>query len=344
MRRADEAGGGSMTDRAGSAPAARDDDIGLLVPLLRDGRHLLTLGTLGLLAAGAFAIFLGASGQFLPQDVQYLGMTAGQLCGIDACRIVHFMIHDRVAFGGTLIAIAVLFLWLIHFPLKARQPWAWWTLVLSNAAGFLSFLSYLGFGYLDTWHGLATVLLLPVFVAGLTLTYRTLDPHDGIRCLLRSGDGLPLTLRPAGGRWLLLASAAALFVGGGVIAVVGTTVVFVPQDLAYLHATPAVLNAINPRLVPLIAHDRAGFGSGVLNVGFLVFAAAWCGTPSRSRWQAVAVATAVGFGTAIVVHPAVGYNSVVHLAPAYAGAVAFGVALYLTRPGRVAVPAAVGGN
>ncbi len=311
------------------------DDPGLLAPLLADGRHLLTLGTLGLLAAGAFAIFLGAAGQFLPHDIQYLGMSAGQLCGINGCAIVHFMIHDRVAFGGTLVALSVLFLYLIHFPLRDRQPWAWWTLALSNAAGFLSFLSYLGFGYLDTWHALATVILLPCFVLGLATTHGTLVGPRGPGCLLRSGDGLPLWTAAAGlGRPLLLASAAALFAGGGSIAVIGTTVVFVPQDLAYLHATPQLLDAINPRLVPLIAHDRAGFGSGVTNVAGLVFSIAWCGRPTRSRWQALALATAIGFGLAIGVHPAVGYNSVVHLAPAVVGAAAFAVALWLSRPAR----------
>ena len=32
-------------------------------------------------------------------------MTADQLCGVDQCKIVHFMFHDRVSFGGSLIAI-----------------------------------------------------------------------------------------------------------------------------------------------------------------------------------------------------------------------------------------------
>ncbi len=323
-------------ENAGREP---DDDDGLLAPLLADGRHLLTLGTLGLLAAGAFAVFLGASGQFLPHDIQYLGMSAGQLCGMDGCRIVHFMIHDRVAFGGTLVSLSVLFLYLIHFPLRDHQPWAWWTLALSNAAGFLSFLTYLGFGYLDTWHALATVILLPCFAAGLAMTHGTLIGPRGPGCLLRSGDGLPLWTAAAGpGRPLLLASAAGLLAGGISIAVIGTTVVFVPQDLAYLHATPQLLDAINPRLVPLIAHDRAGFGSAVANIGGLIFAIAWCGRPTRSRWQAVVVAATVGFGLAIGVHPAVGYNSGVHLAPAVAGATAFAAALRLTRPARRPVP------
>ncbi len=43
---------------------------------------------------------------------------------------------------------------------------------LSVATGFLSFLAHLGDGYLDTWHGVGTALLLPVFVVGLVRTRR----------------------------------------------------------------------------------------------------------------------------------------------------------------------------
>ena len=308
--------------------ATERDDVGLLAPLLSDGRHLLTLGSLGLMAAGAFAVFLAAAGQFLPHDVQFLRMTPEQLCGLNACAIVHFMQHDRVAFGGVLMALSVLFLWLIAFPLRDRQPWAWWTLAVSNAAGFASFGLYLRFGYLDTWHGLATLVLLPCFAGGLMLTWPTLPPHGGVRCLLTPGQ--PTRSLPG---WVLLGVSAVLFVAGVTIMTVGATVVFVPQDLAYMRTTAAALDAVNPRLVPLIAHDRAGFGSGVLNLGFLAGAILWCGRPTRSRWQALAVAATVGFGTAVGVHPIVGYNNPVHLAPAVAGAAAFAVGLWLTRPG-----------
>ncbi len=41
---------------------------GLLSPLAANGRPWLTLGTIGLLCSGGFAIFLAATGQFLPHD------------------------------------------------------------------------------------------------------------------------------------------------------------------------------------------------------------------------------------------------------------------------------------
>jgi hypothetical protein len=128
---------------------------------------VLTFSAVFLVACGAFAVFQAATGHFLPHDATYLGMSADQLCALDGCRILHFMIHDRISFGGVLVAIGVVYLWLARFPLSRMESWSWWTLVCSGLAGFLSFLSYLGYGYLDTWHGAATLLLLPVFVAGL---------------------------------------------------------------------------------------------------------------------------------------------------------------------------------
>ncbi len=123
------------------------DDRGLLQALLGDGRPLLLFCGLSLVLAGGFALFLSASKHFLPHDVQYLGMTAEQLCGIKNCRVVYFMFHDRVAFGGALIAIGALYMWLAEFPLRQRKAWAWWLFVVSGISGFGSFLAYLGYGY-----------------------------------------------------------------------------------------------------------------------------------------------------------------------------------------------------
>jgi hypothetical protein len=94
------------------------DERGLLQALLGDGRPLLIFTGLSLVLSGAFALFLSATGQFLPHDVQFLGMSAEQLCSIKDCRIVHFMFHDRVSFGGTLVAVGSLYMWMadLRFP------------------------------------------------------------------------------------------------------------------------------------------------------------------------------------------------------------------------------------
>src|ERR1700683_5115604 len=92
---------------------------GFFEALVGDGRPLIIVTGLCLALAGVFALFQSATGHFLPQDVGYLGMSAPDLCGVNECRIVHFMFHDRVSFGGALIAIAVLYFWLSEFPLRA---------------------------------------------------------------------------------------------------------------------------------------------------------------------------------------------------------------------------------
>jgi hypothetical protein len=134
-----------------------DEQVGFFGPVLGDGRPLLLVTAGSLLFAGGFSAFLAATGEFLPHDIHYLGMSAGDLCGIASCRIVDFMIHDRAAFGGTLLGIGVLYVWLTVFPLSRGEQWAWWTWLASGTAGFASFLSYLGYGYLDTWHGAGTL-------------------------------------------------------------------------------------------------------------------------------------------------------------------------------------------
>lgn len=302
------------------------DNRSFFAPLISDGRQFLSLGTLGLLLSGLFAIYLAATRQFLPHDVKFLGMSPAELCAEGACSVVHFMVHDRVSFGGALIALAILYFWLIHFPLKEGLRWAWWTLLISNIAGLLSFLTYLGFGYLDSWHAAATGLIIPCFAIGLAKTYPSLIPQQShlkrrpLEWRTRTGFG-----------WLLILATAVTMVGAGLtISIVGMTVVFVPQDLEYMHTTTAALNAMNPRLIPLIAHDRAGFGGAVFNVGLVLVACTWFARPSRALWQAFALASSVGFATAIGIHPLVGYNNLVHLAPACLGAVVFTMGLAFT--------------
>ena len=106
-------------------------------------------------------------------------------------------------------------------------------------------------------------------------------------------------------------------IGAGLtIQLIGMTSVFVPTDLTFMGMNREDLHAINPRLIPLIAHDRAGFGGAVMTAGLLTLACVWFGRPSRSLWQTLCLGGFAGWSTAVLVHPAIGYNDTWHLAPA----------------------------
>jgi hypothetical protein len=304
--------------------ATRDlQEQGLLPALVGDGRALFKLFALALAGSGGFALFQAATGHFLPQDVAYLGMDAQRLCTFYGCRVVHFMVHDRVSFGGVLLALSVMYLWLAEFPMKRGESWAWWAFAISGTAGFLSFLAYLGYGYLDTWHGAATLALVPLFVWALVRTRHLRVEH----CRPVVIDWKTWSGR---GHLLLLGATFGMIAAGLTIMTVGMTSVFVPQDLEFMRTTASAIRAINSKLVPLIAHDRAGFGGALMSCGLAMFISVLYARPSRNVWQALAVGGLFGFAAAIGVHPAIGYVSMTHLGPAIAGCAVYVAGLALT--------------
>ncbi|HEV7573960.1 MAG TPA: hypothetical protein VGQ21_20895, partial [Thermoanaerobaculia bacterium] len=171
----------------------------------------------------------------------------------------------------------------------------------------------------------ATLALLPLFVAGLVRTRALRAEHV-------SRAAFEIHSRPGVGRILLLMATFGIIAAGLTIMTVGMTSVFVPTDIVFMGITPAELRHVNPHLVPLIAHDRAGFGGALVSCGLAMFLAVLYGTPSRNLWQALAAAGVTGFCAAIVVHPVIGYTDLFHLGPAIAGFVVFFIGIAITVP------------
>jgi hypothetical protein len=294
----------------------------LFQALAGDGRPFLALTGAALFASGGFAIFQSMTGHLLPHDSHALGMDAEALTHAANAHLTLFMFHDRVAFGGTLLAVGTAYWWLSEFPLRAGRNWAWWAFAVSGLAGFASFLAYLGYGYLDTWHAVGTVLLLPVFLAGLWRSRTGLA--DRLRIAQCWQSLLPADSGAARyGRRILQACACGLVLAGATIVGVGMTAVFVPQDLAFMAMTREQIAAISPMLIPVIAHDRAGFSGGLLSCGLLILIITRHAPLTRSFLEAIALMGLFGFGAALGVHGAIGYLDLTHLAPAYAGLVLF---------------------
>lgn len=128
---------------------------------------------------------------------------------------------------------------------------------------------------------------------------------------------------------VLLSGAASTAVGGLSIMWVGVTDTFVPEDLEFIGLSAQQLREVNPRLIPLLAHDRAGFGGGVFTMGLTTFLCLWCAPPARHLHQAVAIAGAASLGAALGVHGAVRYTDFGHLTPALGAAVILVVGLGL---------------
>jgi hypothetical protein len=295
------------------------DDRSLLEVVLGDGRFLIALTGISLALSGGFAVLQSIAGQLLPQDSHAIGMDSLALAHAADRQLLGFMFHDRVAYGSSLVAIGAGYLWLAAFPMQRREPWAWWSLLFSGTIGFLAFLTYLGQGYLDTWHGVATLFLLPVFIAGL---WRSHPAEFSLRSVWRRAPN-DFNAAATSGRNLLAICAMGLILAGVTIALFGMTRVFVPSDLRFIGINVSTLARISPMLIPLISHDRAGFGGGLCSIGCLLLFMARFAELNRGLVEIVAVMGFTGFGGAIGVHFAVGYLDFFHLLPAFAGFLLF---------------------
>lgn len=305
----------------------------LLEALMGDGRFLLIFTSIILVLSGLLVIVQSLTGHFLPHDVAYLGLDAAQLSTFNNGTITKFMFHDRISFGGSIIAVGFLYLWLAEFPLKNKEPWAWYLFLFSGIMGFGSFLTYLGYGYLDSWHGVATLLLLPFFLTGLVRSYSLIKNEASFQDIFIQREGINVRSVYGIGKFFLLFSAAGMLFAGLTISIVGMTTIFVPQDLAYMDITVCGIEKINKNLKPLIAHDRAAFGGGLATIGLLYFFIIRRADATVNLWQIIALSMSVGFSTAIGVHIMIGYLDTAHLLPAYFGAGTSVVGLSLTYKG-----------
>jgi hypothetical protein len=282
---------------------------------------------LGMLIGGVMALAIAATRVVLPYDEAFTGMSREQLDAINP-RLLAFMAHDRVSLAGTMIAIGVLYTSLSWFGVRRGHRWAKTAVVASAFAGFASFFLFLGFGYFDSFHAFVTAILFQFLLLGLHS--KMVAPEEE-----------PASLHE-GWRWrwchwsqpLFVIHSVALIAAGCVLSFMGSTYVFVHEDLEFMQTTAEALHAASPRLVPLVAHDRACLGGMALasGIGFLVPSLWGFRQGERWLWWTFLLAVAPAYAAAIAVHFMVGYTDPWHLAPAFSGAGLFGLALVLAYP------------
>jgi len=279
----------------------------------------------GMIVAGVVAWIVAAVRVILPYDEAFIGLTRAQLAAANP-RLLAFMAHDRVTLAGTMISIGGIYAGLALGPMRDGARWARWAFLASAIVGFSSFALVLGYHYVDPLHALATLVLLPF----LLLTMRGAPP-------------LPVTphadsyndrrwLRAQWGQLALVALGAGFLIGGLTIATVGERGVFVHEDLDFLRTTATALHAINPRLVPLVAHDRAGFGGALISDGVAFLLTALWGIRRGAQWVwwTLLWSGLPGFVAAVSIHAAVGYDNLMHLAPVGIALVLWAVGLGLS--------------
>ena len=277
---------------------------------------------------GTLAMSIATTRVVLPYDEAYIGMTRDELCGIND-RLIPFLTHDRVTLAGTMLADGILYLALSLFGIRAGFQWARSAILISSMVGFFNFFLFLGFGYFDPFHAFVTAVLFQFILFAIhsneRLTMRINVPDLANDRAWRLG---------LWGQLIYVVHGAAILVGGCVICSFGVTTVFVQEDLDFMRTTVEALASTSPRLIPLIAHDRASFGVLLISCGLCVLLCSLWGFRRGTPWLWWALLTAglLAYGSTIAVHHAVGYTSLRHLLPAYGGLLALLIGSGLSAP------------
>ena len=275
---------------------------------------------------GAMAVAIASTRVVLPYDESLCGLTRSQLISLNP-RLLPFMAHDRVSLAGTMLSIGIFYSALAWCGIRRGSHWAHVTVVASALVGFLSFFSFLGFGYFDPFHAFVTAILTQFMLLCMVMQPSPIQPPTAE---WRESDAWR---RGQWGQLLFIILGVGLTGAGTVMTIIGCTQVFVATDLEFMRTTSAQFALSYERLVPLVAHDRATLGGMLIANGITVWLSAQWGFRAGSAWlwRALAWGGNIAFACAVAVHVVVGYGSPLHLAPAMLGWILWNVALLLTR-------------
>ncbi|MET7336578.1 hypothetical protein [Nonomuraea sp. NPDC005650] len=277
--------------------------------------------------AGLVAAAVALGPVLLWYDRAFLGMNREALHAVNH-HLVHFLRHDRITLAGTMVAVGILHMGLTAGGMRRGWPWAREAYLVSGAIGFAAVPYLFTHGYVEPLHTALAAVLLPMFLAA------TRRPRDRPRWTSRPDGPERERRRALTGQLLMVITGIGLFVGGVAVSAVGLGGVFVPSDLEYLGTGPDTLRAAGTRLLPFIAHDRAGFGGALMAAAAAItLLSAWGWRRGEAWvWWTLALAAVAGFVPAVVTHLAIGYVDLGHLAPVLFGMALTATALTLSRP------------
>ncbi|MGZ4112567.1 MAG: dihydroorotate dehydrogenase [Tumebacillaceae bacterium] len=268
---------------------------------------------LGVIFAGLLALYFGLTDVILGYDEKFLGIQKEAIMAWNH-RLYHFMSHDRITLAGIMVSAGFLYAQLAYHKIRFGIHWATTIFTVAAVYGFLNFFYFLFFGYFDVLHLVYNLALVPFFLVGYFRTRKRNTP-----LVSSNRHNTPEWKRAQVGQLMFVMLGGALLSAGIVISVVGMTYVFVPQDLAFFQLTPEQINAFNSQLIPLIAHDRAGFGGALISEGLLLMLISLWGYREGEKWLwwSYLIGGAVGLAGGVGVHFMIHYTDWFHLLPAY---------------------------
>ncbi|PFH81742.1 dihydroorotate dehydrogenase [Bacillus sp. AFS088145] len=278
---------------------------------LSDGWVWYFLFGLFMFIGGLLALFISLTSIVLPYDEHFLTIDRELILQFND-RILPFMSHDRMTLSGTIMSGGILFMSLARNGIKHHYHWAKKASDTSAFVGFLAIFLFIGYGYFDWLHALFWVILLIPFLIGFFKT-RGINRSPESENLTNNGVW-KLSLI---GQLFFIILGFSIIIGGSIISFVGITTTFVKTDLTYLCISPSELNAFNQHLIPVISHDRAGFGGGLVSVGLLVLMISLWGFRQNHKWiwWTLLIGSLPAFITAFAVHFMIGYTDFYHLLP-----------------------------
>lgn len=295
-------------------------------PPLHPGWFWYWLFGLSILIGGVIALLFSLTTIILPYDEQFLGMQREDILLFNE-RILYFMAHDRMTLAGTMISGGIVYMALARYGVRKQILWAKQSIDLGAILGFLGIFLFIGYGYFDWLHLVFWLILLPIYLIGFRKTKHL--------------KGTPTSLNRRNhqvwehsliGQLAFIILGFSFVLGGIVISFIGITNVFVSTDILYICMPPEMLDTFNDKLISVIAHDRAGFGSALLSVGLLVLTISLWGFQQGNKWVwwTLLIGGIPAFFAGIWIHFAIGYTTFIHLLPAYFALCLFFIGLVMT--------------
>ena len=274
-----------------------------------------------ILAGGLLALLFSITSIILPYDEHFLRMKKEEIWIFNE-RIMLFMAHDRMTLAGTMISGGIVYMQLAKHGVKRGMKWAKQAIDFAAIIGFLGIFAFIGYGYFDWLHLAFWLILLPFYLHGYRKTKRISGTPSSPNRVNHKSWRVGIY-----GQLAFVILGFSFVMGGVIISSIGVSSVFVATDITYICMPPETLESFNQNLVPVLAHDRAGFGSALLSVGLLVLTLSLWGFQQGNQWVwwTFMIGGLPAFIAGIYIHFAIGYTTFIHLLPAY-----FALGLYVS--------------